>query len=267
MTVIALVMEVGTYDRRFAARLAERLHIGFADMTCLERDVAERSHSSDTIMHRMVGQCRQGPKWRSAEASVLERIRSETLATAAGGDVLIHGWCASAVLRPVEHAICVRIGAPMQWRERNVMRQCAFNAVSTARLEIASTDALVGRLVKRVSRADWRDPALYHLMLSAEGLADEACAGLISDLAKSWCPPEVETPRDVLATLAANVRKGDESGTRGGLGCNGVAIVDSHEVTLSARDSHEDAIAKAERYLHGERRHVRHLPSAFFDQG
>jgi hypothetical protein len=132
------------------------------------------------------------------------------------------------------------------------MKECTYGDVRTAQLEIESADAHIAGLVKRLTDADWLDASLYHLTVNAEGTPGEACAKLIGGLANSSQFRDTATSRDELTNMLLGARQRNWHSELGGPRGSTVTVVDGHEVPLTCDDSHENAIAKIERHLHGE---------------
>jgi hypothetical protein len=253
MTVIALAMETGTYGKEFCGRLAEMLGLRLVDMRRFEREVAERGVPRRSGGHDVIGGEALGKKpVRSLLQEKADRIREETLEAACDSNVLIVGWSAAAVLRSVKYAIRIRIHAPLAWREGNVMAELAYRDRGVARVEIDFLEAAIAEFVRRTENADWLDPSLYHLTVDAEALTDEMCGELIRVLAKSGQFRETQSYREEFAGFLKKRSAGEHTSAGGKGAHHSTAIVDGHEISLTGKETHEDAIAKIERYLHGE---------------
>jgi cytidylate kinase len=253
MTVIALGIETGSFDTTFCCRLADKLRLRLVDMRDVERDAAERGKRADGVLnrlirHRALDKGRRRPECRQ----VSSRVGEELIRSAAMDNVLIVGWCACAILRPVTHAIRIRIIAPLAWRERKLAVQLAYRDVRTARLEIESSDALIERFVMHTTSTDWRDPSLYHLTLNAEALTAEMCATFLQSLAQSSQFRQTAETREELCGILQGLHQRNRVRPDEGIGRHLVAVVDGHEVALSQNETNESAIAKIERYLQGQ---------------
>jgi hypothetical protein len=77
MTVIAVAMEIGTYDKRFGSCLAEDMGLELFDMRRLERDVAERNNASDGSIHQFIKHRIFGAKCSSAYRTSSSRRASK----------------------------------------------------------------------------------------------------------------------------------------------------------------------------------------------
>jgi cytidylate kinase len=224
MTVIALVMETGSFDDKFGERVATKLGLQLTDMRHFEREIAERCDLRDYEVHRLVdGDTFAARFWDLTSQQLSVRIREQTLQTAAQDNTLILGWSAASILQQIQHVVRVRILAPLRSRERNVMRQLAYNDIQTAHLEVESSDALIARFVTQTTGADWADPSLYDLVLNADSVSGETCIELIRLLAASRQFRETKTSREMLASELARISA-----------CNYLATADEYQVSLQA---------------------------------
>jgi cytidylate kinase len=204
MTIVALSIEPGTRGRTFAAALARCLGVALADRRAFERNIAMRSDFGDKKLALFDGgSARFAANWRIREEDLAMRLREEMLQTAAHGNVLIVGWSAAAILRPLRHVACVSVRARQGYRAANIQRQLAFTEIETARLEVESEDALITRFVQRIFSSDWRDPDLYNLVLDGERVNAPLALSIIDLLTKG---PQYQENSETRATVDAQLR-------------------------------------------------------------
>lgn len=154
----------------------------------------------------------------SGKASLVERLTAdktslsiytadETLQLASRGAVL-RGWGASHLLRPVKHAVCVRVCAPFEKRVERMMQRVDSDDHDAVAAEIRLNDEAQGAIVKRHFGVDWRNPELYDVALNTERMSVEECAGIILQMTREAAFRETAASAAVLAalTLAAKVR-------------------------------------------------------------
>jgi cytidylate kinase len=210
MTVIALIMETGTYDSKFGERVARKLGLQFTDMRAFELEIAERCDNNDCNVHRLVdGEGSVVQFWDLTSRQLSIRIKEQTLQTTAQGNTLILGWSAASILARIHHVVRVRVVAPIKYRERNVMKQLAYNDVRTARWEVESSDALISRFVSRTTGADWTDSSLYDLVVNARTISAATCIELISGLALTKQVRETSSSRKMLTAELDRLRAQD----------------------------------------------------------
>ena len=120
------------------------------------------------------------------EASLLERWRldrkrmsrytaQEILELAAKGNVLIRGWGATYLLKSVPHVVCVRVCAPMPFREGILMERLGLKDAAIARREIQRNDAAHNGTMQRLFGIDWKDPSLYAIVLNTARIPVAEC--------------------------------------------------------------------------------------------
>src|SRR5262249_37918558 len=119
MAVIALTQGMGSLAQDIAEQLAAEL-----GLATLQHEVAERVATKMNVSKSLISRLRAG------KAGPIERLTAdrdsmavytheEVLETAARGNVVLRGWGATCLLRPVPHVPCIRIMRPfakrVQW--------------------------------------------------------------------------------------------------------------------------------------------------------
>lgn len=148
-------------------------------------------------------------RFLEGEASLLERwtldrkrmsryTAQEILELAAKGNVLIRGWGATYLLKSVPHVICVRICAPMAFRERVMIERLGSNSTANARQEIEHNDAAHNGTIQRLFGNDWEDPSLYAILLNMARITVADCVEQIVRLTESPAFRETSHSRSVL---------------------------------------------------------------------
>ncbi|MFX9185026.1 cytidylate kinase family protein, partial [Acinetobacter baumannii] len=85
---------------------------------------------------------------------------------AAKGNVLIRGWGASYLLRSVPHVLCVRICAPMRFRENVLMERVHTLDRASAHREIVRNDEAHSAVMRKLHGGSWRAAWLYGIVLN-----------------------------------------------------------------------------------------------------
>ena len=115
MTVIALTQEMGSLAKDVAQQLARPRPRGDAPRG--RPSTCDRMHVPTSLIHRL----------REGKAGTLERcaptrrslavyMTEEVLDVAARGNVVLRGWGATCLLRPVPHVVCVRVTRSFEQR-------------------------------------------------------------------------------------------------------------------------------------------------------
>lgn len=122
--------------------------------------------------------------------------------------VVLRGWGGVALLREVPHVVRVRITAPLEVRVKNLMKTVRQADEGAIREEIRLFDEAHAAVMRRHFDVDFRDPALYDLVLDTSELPPEECAQCIIDYTRDKRFIETRTSRMRLVSLttAAHVR-------------------------------------------------------------
>jgi cytidylate kinase len=208
MPVVAMTHEMGSLARDVALELAGRM-----GLKSLQHEVgdhiAERLHVPKSLIRRLrEGKAGFLEKLRADEAAEAVFTAEEVLTIASEGNVVIRGWGATCLLRPVPHIPCVRVTRSVENRVRWLMEHVELDDAGAALQEIRRSDgAHAARMHERFG-VTWGDPTLYDLTLNTDRLTIESCVEQIQHLLA--CPEFEETPasRAKLAnmTLEARVR-------------------------------------------------------------
>jgi cytidylate kinase len=207
MTVIALSIEPGTLDRRCAAELAAALGLRLVDLRAFERLIAEAGGDIRINNSCGVGGSPAVDHWAISSEKLAVRIREQILEEASLGQVLIVGWCAPVILRPLESVVCLAMRAPMVLRESNIMRDLVYSDRWMARMDIECMEASIGGYVRQLFAADWRDPDLFDLVFNVGHAPTPVCAELVQMLARNVQFQETPRSRERLSKLLNALRQ------------------------------------------------------------
>lgn len=255
MTIIAMTREMGTRGREVAAGVAERLGLSIIHHEIVEHDIAERTGMTEGTVHRFLeGEASLLERWKLDRKRMSRCTAQEILELAAKGNVLIRGWGATYLLRSVPQALCVRICAPMHFRENVLMERRGLKEAIIARREIERSDAAHNGTMQRLFGIDWEDPSLYAIVLNTARVPVAECVEHIVRLAESPAFAETEHSRSalmdelILARVhhAMDQRFGPES-----LQFGFEAHVSGGKVILTGATTDEKLIVDAVRLLQG----------------
>ena len=206
MPVIALTQGMGSLAQDIAEQLADEL-----GLTTLQHEVAERvadkMHVSKSLISRL----------RSGKAGLIEGLRAdrqamavysaeEVLDAAARGNVVIRGWGATQLLRPVPHVPCIRIMRPLPQRVQWLMQQLDTDDASMAEAEIKRSDHANATRMHQQFGVDWGDPVLFDLVLNTDRLSVDTCVQQIKALLQRPEFAETEASRALLQAMALHAR-------------------------------------------------------------
>ena len=206
MTVIAMTQEMATLGKDVALGLCEAL--GLQQVRHEVGDVvAGRMHVKKSLIRRIrEGKAGKVERWAADERTISIFTAEEVLDRAVKGNVLIRGWGATVLLRPVPHIPCIRVTAPMELRVRRLMERLETDDEALARREIEVDDRARATRMGEAFDVSWGDPGLYDLTLNTDRVSVRTCIDQVLALVKS--PEFQETPasRQLLEDLALQAR-------------------------------------------------------------
>jgi|SRR6476661_5695123 len=206
MPVIALTQEMGSLAKDVALRLAET-----AGLDVMRDEVA------DTVAGRMQVAPSLIRRLREGKAGLMERLSTDktqvalytaeqVLAHAERGNVVLRGWGATCLLRPVRHVVRVRVTRPLPQRIGWLMEHLGTDDRDAAEAEIRRSDAAHAARMNAQFGVTWGDPLLYDLVLNTERVSVDSCVGQIVAMAARPEFQETAESREVLTSLALAAR-------------------------------------------------------------
>jgi len=216
MPVIALTQGMGSLAQDIAEQLAKELKLATVQHEVAEH-VASKMHVSRSLISRL----------RGGKAGIRERQKAnrdamaiytaeELLEAAAGGNVVLRGWGATALLRPVPHVPCVRIMRPMAQRVQWLMTALDTDDADLAEAEIRRSDEANASRMHEQFGVHWGDPVLFDMVLNTERMSVDTCVQQLKALLARPEFAETEASQALLRSMAlhAHVRaalRGNES--------------------------------------------------------
>ena len=206
MPVIALTQGMGSLAQDIAEQLAGELQLA-----TLQHEVAEHVASKMQVSRSLINRLRTG------KAGPIERLTAdrgaiavytaeEVLETAAHGNVVLRGWGATCLLRPVPHVPCVRIMRHFDKRVQWLMAELDTDDIELAEAEIRRSDHANATRMHDQFGVDWGDPVLFDLVLNTDRLSVDTCVGQIKALLARPEFAETEASRALLQGMALSAR-------------------------------------------------------------
>jgi cytidylate kinase len=208
MPVIALTQGMGSLAQDIAEQLAQELQVSVLQHEVSEH-VADKMHVSKSLINRL----------RHGKAGAIERLTAdrdsmavytaeEVLEAAARGNVVLRGWGATCLLRPVPHVPCVRILRPRAKRVQWLMAELDTDDAALAEAEIRRSDQANAARMHEQFGVHWGDPVLFDLVLNTDRLSVDTCVQQIKALLARPEFAETEASRALLRGMAlqAHVR-------------------------------------------------------------
>jgi cytidylate kinase len=208
MPVIALTQGMGSLAQDIAEQLAQELGLATLQHEVAER-VADKMHVSKSLINRL----------RAGKAGPIERLRAdreaiavytaqEVLEAAARGNVVLRGWGATCLLRPVPHVPCIRIMRPFEKRVQWLMTELDTDDVDLAEAEIRRSDHANATRMHEQFGVNWGDPVLFDMVLNTDRLSVQSCVEQIKALVARPEFAETDASRACLQgmALSAHIR-------------------------------------------------------------
>lgn len=204
MPVIAMTQEMGSLAKDVALELADKAHLAVMRHEVLD-NVADKMHVPSSLISRL----------REGKAGLVERMTTdrqrvavytaaEVFALADKGNIVLRGWGATCLLRPVPHVITVRITRSFDKRVQWLMNHVGTDDEPFAAAEVHRSDDAHAAKIKAQFGVTWGDPLLYDLVLNTDRISVESCALQIQQLAMRPEFQETAQSRAMLRDLALN---------------------------------------------------------------
>ncbi len=248
MPVIAMTQEMGSLAKDVSLQLAQTAQLAIMRHEVLE-NVAGRMHVPGSLISRL----------REGKAGLVERLTTdkervavytaqEVFALADKGNIVLRGWGATCLLRPVRHVLRVRVTRPFRQRVAWLMDHLGTDDEAFAEAEVRRSDSAHASRMHDQFGVTWGDPLLYDLVLNTDRVSVESCVEQIRHLASRPEFQETAESRAMLADLALNARiraalKDHESTrdininieSRNGKAVLSGIVINSHESAEAAR--------------------------------
>ncbi|WP_045837968.1 cytidylate kinase family protein [Hyphomicrobium sp. 99] len=255
MAVIAMTREMATRGSEVAVGLAKQLGLAIVHHEIVEHDIAERAGMPESEVHRFLeGETSLLERWTLDRKRMSRYTAQEILELAVKGNVLIRGWGATYLLKSVPHVICVRICAPMLFRERVLIERLGVGIAANARREIERSDAAHNGTMQKLFGIDWEDPSLYAIVLNTARVPVADCVEHIVRLAESSTFQETARSRNVLMDevilFRARAAMDRQFGAKSVQNCLDVHVF-SGKVLLTGATTDQQMIVDAVRLLQG----------------
>jgi cytidylate kinase len=164
-------------------------------------------HVSKSLINRLrAGKAGPLERLRADRAAIAVYTAEDVLEHAARGNVVLRGWGATLLLRPVPHVPCIRIMRPFEKRVQWLMATLDTDDRELAENEIRRSDQSNAARMHEQFGVDWGDPALFDLVLNTDRLCVGTCVHLIKELLGRPEFTETEASRALLEGMALSAR-------------------------------------------------------------
>ena len=208
MPVIALTQGMGSLAQDVAEKLAHDLNLRTLQHEVAQH-VAEKMHVSKSLINRLrAGKAGRIESLRADKHAMAVYTAEDVLEAAAQGNVVIRGWGATQLLRPVPHVPCIRIMRPLESRIQWLMKQLDTDDRELAESEIRRSDHSNATRMHDQFGVTWNEPVLFDMVLNTDRLSVDTCAEQIKNLLTRPEFAETDASRALLKgmALSAHVR-------------------------------------------------------------
>jgi cytidylate kinase len=206
MPVIALTQEMGSLAKDVALRLAE-----VGKLAAMRNEVVENVAGRMQVPASLIRRLREG------KAGLVERLSTdkeqvalytaeEVFAQAVRGNVVLRGWGATCLLRPVQHVVRVRVTRSFEQRLAWLMDHIGTDNREAAESELRRSDTAHAARMNAQFGVTWGDPLLYDMVLNTDRVSVDSCVEQILQLAGRPEFQETAESRAVLEGLALSAR-------------------------------------------------------------
>ena len=206
MPVIAMTQEMGSLAKDVALQLADRMGLAVMRYEVVDRVAGEMNLPKSLVGRLRVGKAGFRERMTTDQRSIAMYTADELFALAEKGNVVLRGWGATALLRPVPHVVCVRITRSLARRVEWVMEHLGTDDAALAEAEVSRSDRARAARMNEQFDVTWGDPLLYDLVLNTDRVSVDSCVEQIRLMTTR--PEFAETPGShaLLANLALQAR-------------------------------------------------------------
>lgn len=187
MAIVTISHEMGAGGSIIGAALAERLEYRYVDQDMLARAAREYGVLEERLSRFDETAPSLFERFDAETRHYLSVLQSAVLDVAERDNVVIMGRGGQCLLRGIAHVLRVFVRAPFELRVQRVIAHMAatmgetVDGLTAAELVRRNDRHKVGRM-RYLFDVEWRDPALYDLVVSTERLGYESAVEVILGL-------------------------------------------------------------------------------------
>jgi cytidylate kinase len=187
MSIVAIAPTLGSLGDEIGRALARSLSWDFADREIILEAAGRFGEGVMTFEHVTEEKPSLWERVADTHHHYVTFVEAIVLEMASRDDVVLVGRGAPYILRPLRHALRVRVTAPEALRARRVESQQGLTA-DAARHLVHQSDHERGARVRFFYHVDWNDGLAYDLLLNTERMDVEEGARLIRETlaAERW---------------------------------------------------------------------------------
>ena len=206
MPVIAMTREMGSLGKDVAEGLAKELGLKLVYHEIVDGLAEKMRMPQSAVLRCLNGKANLLERWRVDMNGLSLYTAEEVFDLAIQGNLMIRGWGATNLLRPVSHVVCARVGAPIELRAKRIMERMGIDDPAVALEEVRSNDAAHTHAAERRFGVNCEDPINYDIVLNTSRFSVENCIDQIKDLLRLPAFQETPQSRAHLENLALSAR-------------------------------------------------------------
>ena len=206
MPVITMTQEMGSLAKDISLQLAEAM-----GLAVMRHEVLDHVADKLNVPKSLIGRLREG------KAGLVERLTAdqrsaalytadELFALAARGNVVLRGWGATCLLRPVPHVVCVRVTRSLEKRVEWLMGHLETEDAALAEAELRRSDRAHAARMNELFDVTWGDPVLYDLVINTDRVSIDSAVEQVRALVARPEFAETDASRALLADMALEAR-------------------------------------------------------------
>jgi cytidylate kinase len=207
MPILAITREIGSLGTSIGQEVARRL-----DYTVIRHEItAAAAQVYDAAEASLIAAVEAKPGVWDGLSEAARRhfafVAAEAFEAALRDNVVIVGRWSTLLLRGVDHALRVRVCAPLEVRAGRTHDRLGIGT-EAARAEVERSDLGIRARIRQFFDVEWGDPLLYDGVLNTERLTMEAGADALCRLLArpEWQPTAASRAALEDGALAARVR-------------------------------------------------------------
>ncbi len=203
MSIVAISDTLGSLGHEIGQRVAAATGYEFADREIISKAAERFGEGVLELTHVTEEKPTLWERFTDTQRRYVAYVNAVILELAAGDNIVLAGRGATVLLRPVLHALRVRISAPEAVRAERLRQQQGL--IDEAALDVVrDSDRERGARLRFLHHVDWNDPLLYDLVLNTERLSVERGAWLIHETLEERFQATTASRRTILdLSLAA----------------------------------------------------------------
>ena len=207
MPLIAMTREMGSLGKDVAQGVAEALGLEVIHHEIIDH-VADKMRLRKSHVVRLL----------DGKSTILERLTADRTSLAIftadetygiahrDGGAVIRGWGATHLLRPVGHAVCVRVCAPRELRVQRMMERLHTDDADFVRKEIDLSDEAHAAIMRRHFGINCQDGEQYDVSLNTERVPIGECVEKVLELVRGSAFAETGESHATLENLSLSAR-------------------------------------------------------------